>query len=194
MRRAIYAVSMATVLMLAGAATASAQPMGFGVGYLDVGPVVGLGGIGGASVSIGGRFEYGFKALPDLGIGVLSFAASFDHYAFDEGNLCGGFGNCTFSESFTPIGATINYHFRLDNHQLDPFFGVGLGDLIASSSCSSSVSSICNGSTFSASSGIYFIGRVGIRYFFTPKLAAYADAGSGQGAVHVGIMIKLKGE
>ena len=180
--------------MLAAAPMASAQSNdGFGVGYFDIGPVVGLGGIGGASLSIGARAEYGFKELPDLGNGVLSFAFSFDHYSFDEGNLCGGFGACSFSESFTPIGATVNYHFHLDNRQLDPFFGVGLGDQIASSSCSSSISSICNSSTFSASSGIYFIGRAGIRYFVTPKLALYADAGSGQGAFHVGVMFKLKG-
>ena len=52
----------------------------------------------------------------------------------------------------------------------------------------------CFGSTFGVSSGVYFIGRIGIRYYFAPKLALYADAGSGQGALHVGIMFKLSGQ
>src|ERR1700681_3838484 len=122
MRRVISGVGMAVVLMLAAAPMASAQAnTGFGVGYFDVGPVVGIGGVGSASVSIGGRAEYGFKALPDLGNGVLSFAASVDHYSYND------FG---FGFSYTPIGATVNYHFHLDNRQLDPFFGVGLGDYI----------------------------------------------------------------
>ena len=141
---------------------------------MDVGPVIGIGGIGDASLSIGGRFEYGILRFTDLGNGVLSFAGSFDHYSY------GG----AFGFSTTPIGATMNYHFKLDNRQLDPFFGVGLGDYIQT------VPANCPGCSFN--SGLYLIGRVGIRYFIVPKIALYADAGTGAGALHVGVMFKLK--
>ena len=42
------------------------------------------------------------------------------------------------------------------------------------------------------SSGIYFIGRVGARYFFAPKMALYADAGAGGAAFNVGLMFKVQ--
>jgi hypothetical protein len=179
MRRAILSVAMSAMLILA-ASTAHAQQRQsntgsndtFHPGYMDVGPVIGVGGIGDASVSIGGRFEYGIQRLPDLGNGVLSFAASVDHYTY------GGAGFST-----TPIGATINYHFHLDNRQLDPFFGVGLGDYIQT---------VPANSPGSFNSGLYLIGRVGIRYFIIPNIALYADAGTGAGALHVGVMFKLK--
>ena len=180
MRRLICAMGMAAVLMLAAAPMASAQPAqpmdGFGVGYLDVGPVLGIGGVGSASVSFGARGEYGFMALPNLGNGVLSVGAGVDHYSYND------FG---FGFSYTPISGTVNYHFRLDNHQLDPFFGVGIGDYIVTTPAN------CPGCSFN--SGIYIVGRVGIRYFFTPMFAAYADAEAGAGSLHVGVMIKLKG-
>jgi hypothetical protein len=31
-----------------------------------------------------------------------------------------------------------------------------------------------------------------VRYFWQPKLALYADVGSGAGALHVGVMFKIK--
>ena len=45
------------------AAASSGGGEGFGVGYTDVGPVIGLGGIAGAGIGFGGRFETGFKEL-----------------------------------------------------------------------------------------------------------------------------------
>jgi hypothetical protein len=184
MRRLTRVAIAVGVLMFAAASAANAQTGGgFNAGYMDIGPVIGLGGINGASLSYGARFEYGIEELPSLGNGVLSFAASLDHYSYDNG--CGG--SCSFGFSYTPIGATVNYHFRLDNRQLDPFFGLGLGDEISSASCNSS---FCN-SSLSASSGIYFIGRLGLRYYVAPSLALYADVGSGQGAFHIGVMFKL---
>jgi hypothetical protein len=177
MRRVMRAISMAGVLILAGASMARAQSNeGFGAGYLDVGPVIGIGGVGSASISYGGRFEYGIEQLPSLGNGILSVAASVDHYSYNSFN---------FGFSYTPIGATVNYHFHLDNRQLDPFVGVGLGDYIVTTP------SNCPGCSFN--SGIYFIGRAGLRYFVAPSLALYADVGSGAGSLHIGVMFKLKG-
>lgn len=175
MRRVIRVVSVLSVLMLAAASQARAQ--GFGVGYTDIGPVIGLGSIGDAGVSIGGRFEYGIKDLPDLGNGVLSFSASVDHYSY---NLYG------YGWSYTPIGAAISYHFHLDNRKIDPFIGLGLGDYIVTLPACGNVPG-CSGN-----SGVYFIGRLGLRYFMAPSVALYGDVGAGAGALHVGLMFKLK--
>ena len=186
MRRLICLASVMGLVLVSANANAQGagarrpaanNDIGFHEGYLDVGPVVGLGSIGGAGVSIGGRVEYGFKRLPSLHNGVLSIEGSLDHYSYGLGS----FGNF----SYTPIGGTVNYHFRLDNRKLDPFFGVGLGDYIVSApSC---------GALCSYNSGIYFIGRAGFRYFWKPSIAFYGDVGSGAGAVHVGVMFKVAG-
>jgi hypothetical protein len=181
MRRAILSVGVFAILTLAASA-AQAQSQrtheGFTQGYTDIGPVVGIGGLGEASVSVGARFEYGIERVPDLGDGVVSFAASIDHYSFNQ--FCQGCGY-----SYTPIGATINYHVRLDDRRWDPFLGIGLGDYFVASpgNCPS-----CG----SVNSGVYLIGRLGLRYFVQRNLALYADVGSGAGALHLGVMFKLK--
>jgi hypothetical protein len=187
MRRLICLVSVIGLVLVSananaqGARPAAARPAnadGFNEGYFDLGPVVGLGGIGGAGASIGARGEYGFKRLPSLHNGVFSIEASVDHYSYG----LGGFG----SFSYTPIGGTVNYHFRLDNRKLDPFFGVGLGDYIVTSPSGCGIG--CSG----FNSGIFFIGRVGFRYFVKPSIALYADGGTGAGALHVGVMFRVK--
>lgn len=153
---------------------------GFGVGYTDVGPVIGFGGLGDAGLSLGGRFEYGFKALPNMGDGILGIAAGFDWYSYD----LGAFGTYTF----VPIGATANYHFKMADAKLDPFIGLGLGFYLLLNEPKCGLAD-CGGN-----SGLYLIGRAGIRYFMTPKLALYADAGTGAGLLHVGAMFKMKGK
>jgi hypothetical protein len=156
-------------------ATAQAKPVttgNFGVGYTDIGPAIGLGNLGSASASFGGRFEHGFKSLPDLGNGTLGIEASFDYYHWS------GFG---ISESVIPFGGTLNYHFKLDDPKIDPFIGAGLGYIHYSvSDCN-----VCS------SSAMYFIGRLGARYFFAPKMAAYADVGAGAATLNVGLMFRM---
>ena len=101
--------------------SASAQAKaggGFGLGYTDIGPVVGLGGIGSASASFGGRFEHAIKALPDMGNGMLGIEAGFDYYSWS---------NTFYSYKYIPVGVTANYHFKLDEPKIDPFVGLGLG-------------------------------------------------------------------
>ena len=67
MRRAIMLVAwLVCALSVAGTSVASAQDDGFKVTTTDVGPVIGLGGLSGAGVGVGGRFEKGFKELPNL--------------------------------------------------------------------------------------------------------------------------------
>jgi hypothetical protein len=153
---------------------------GFGAGYTDVGPTLGLGGIGGASASFGGRFEHAIKPLPDMGNGFLGIEASFDYYSYSN-----DFVNFHYSYKYIPIGVTANYHFKLDEPKIDPFVGLGLGYQIITCDFTGIGNNACS------NSAIYFIGRAGARYFFSPKMAAYADVGAGAATFNVGLMFKL---
>jgi hypothetical protein len=147
------------------------------LGYTDVGGVIGLGNIGSASVAFGGRFERVFKKLPDLGDGLLGIGVSADVYSYDYG---------PGTLRYIPFGATANYHFKLDpKNKLDAFLGAGLG--FQTISCTGPATG-CG----AFSSGVYFIGRAGGRYFMKPNLALYADAGAGAATVSVGVTFKLK--
>jgi hypothetical protein len=150
---------------------------GFQIGYMDIGPTVGLGGIGSASAAIGGRLERGFKQVPDLGNGILGFQVSFDYYSWS---------NSFFNYKYIPIGATVNYHFQMVNKKIDPFLGLGLGYQIITCSYSGIGSDLCD------NSAIYFIGRAGARYFFSPKMALYGDLGAGAATINIGLMFKMR--
>ncbi|MCG6956421.1 MAG: hypothetical protein LJF04_10585 [Gemmatimonadetes bacterium] len=173
----VMAVMAALLLTLSWSGRAEAQ--GFGVGYTDIGPVIGLGGIGAASVSIGGRFETGIKALPEMGDGVLGIEASIDWWHY--GNTLGDW-------SWFPISATANYHFRVEGGKIDPFLGLGLGFWIVSTPNCGAYG--CG----SYNSGVYFVGRAGVRYFFAPKAALYADLGAGASTLNVGVVFKMSGD
>lgn len=149
---------------------------GISTGYSDIAAVIGLGGIGEASIALGGRYEKIFKALPDMNDGLLGFRVGVDWYTFSVSG---------FTWSYIPISASVNYHFKMDNKKFDPFVGAGLGFYIVSEP------SGYPGSAFN--SGLYFIGVIGMRYFLSDKLAFYADAGAGAGALHVGLAWKLGG-
>jgi len=174
-------IAVALLAVTAQAAAAQAKSTGsFGLGYTDVGVVVGLGGVGGASASFGGRFEHAIKALPDMGNGVLGIQAAFDYYSWSGGTGLGG-----YSWKYIPIGVTANYHFKLDEPKIDPFVGLGLGYQIITCDAPGLPSGYCS------NSAIYFIGRAGARYFFSPKMAAYGDVGAGGATLNLGIMFKL---
>jgi len=173
-------------LTLVGASVASAQE-GFTVKTTDVGPVIGVGGLSGAGVGFGGRFEKGFKELPDLRDGVLSWGISVDYYSFGQTFVT----TSGYDWKVIPISGTVSYHFRLDERKLDPFFGAGLGYQhysVSGPNCVIGGFDYCN--SFS-NSGVYFVARAGIRYYWQPKMALYADVGSGAGSLHLGIMFKL---
>ncbi|MGQ0639600.1 MAG: outer membrane beta-barrel protein [Gemmatimonadaceae bacterium] len=150
----------------------------FNVGHTDIGPTLGLGGIGAASFAIGGRFERGIRALPDMGDGVLGIGVSADWYNYND-----TFTGADYDFTYIPIAATANYHIKIENNsKFDPFVGLGLGYLIVDTPYSGSYNS-----------GIYFVGRVGARYFMTPKMALYGDAGAGAATLNVGVTFKLSG-
>jgi hypothetical protein len=169
---------------------ASAPAGAFAVGYTDIGPTVGLGGLGGASADFGGRFEHAIKTLPDMGNGILGIQVAAEYYSWSAGGSGPGF---TYSSSikYIPIGVTANYHFRLDEQpKFDPFVGLGLGYNVVSCSYTSNFGGAFSGNC-GYSSGIYFIGRAGARYFFSPGMAGYADIGAGGATLNIGLMFKL---
>ncbi len=169
-------IALATFALLAMSSVESrAQATGgVSMGYSDIAAVLGLGGLGGAGIAFGARYEKIIKALPDMNDGLLGIMVGVDWYSYSVPG---------YSLSFIPISASANYHFKMDNKKFDPFVGAGLGYRIASAS----------GFAGSYSSGIYFIGVIGMRYFLSDKMALYADAGAGSGALHVGLSWKLGG-
>ena len=172
------AAAQSTTAASAPAQSADTTKRAFGVGHTDIGPTLGLGGIGAASFAIGGRFERGIKALPDMGDGVLAIGLSADWYNYND-----TFTGADYDFTYIPIAATANYHIKIKNNsKFDPFVGLGLGYLIVDTPY-----------TGSYSSGIYFVGRVGARWFMTPKMALYGDAGAGAATLNVGVTFKLSG-
>jgi outer membrane protein W len=176
----VSTLALATGCLAMAAAPAAAQAKGgtgsFSMGYTDIGPTVGLGNLGSAGASFGGRFEHAIKPLPDLGNGMLGIQVGAEWYSWS---------NAFYSYTYIPFGVTANYHFKLDEPKLDPFVGLGLGYQIINCTVSG-VGNVC------ANSALYFIGRAGARYFFAPNMAAYGDVGAGAATLSLGIMFKLK--
>lgn len=153
-------------------------------GYTDVGAVVGIGNVGNASASFGGRFERIFKELPGLGDGLLGIGISADYYGYNN-----KFTAYNYNFSVIPIGATANYHFKIENKKVDAFVGAGLGYQILNCSYDGPGAASVD---FCGNSALYFIGRVGGRYFFNPNMALYGDAGAGAATLNIGLTFKLK--
>ena len=171
-----FAVALAAALFAGSALPVSGQVKR---GYSDVGFVVGIGDVGNASLAFGGRYENVFKTLPDLGNGLLGFSVSADVYTVSRSRERGNI-------RFIPVGATMNYHFRLDPaNKLDLFLGAGLG--FRSVTCNDFGINDCG-----SSSGLYVIGRAGGRYFLKPNLALYGDLGPGASTLNLGLTFKLQ--
>jgi hypothetical protein len=164
-------------LAVVGSSAEPARAQGFEIGYTDIGATLGIGGIGSASMAFGGRFERGWKAVPDLGDGVIGLQIGADFYSWSSGG---------YSWSYIPIGATVNYHFNLENWKIDPFLGAGLGYSIISCEYPGFGSNLCSNSY------VYFIGKAGIRYFLSEKLALYGDLGAGAALLNAGAMFRVR--
>jgi hypothetical protein len=153
-------------------------------GYTDIGAVVGIGGLNGAGLSFGGRFERVIKELPSLGNGTLGINIGVDYYSWDD-----GFIGYNYSYTFIPISGTANYHFKLSDPKWDAFIGAGLVYNVIDCGYTGTFGGIdlCDGL-----SSLEVAGRIGGRYFAKPNLALYADAGAGGATLKVGVMFKLR--
>jgi hypothetical protein len=177
-RKCIATLVVVAAVAVAPSGSAAQDTQGFTLQYTDIGVTIGLGGLSGASLAFGGRFEKAIKAVPDLGDGIIGIQAGVDYYTWDNG---------FYSWSWIPIGVTANYHFNLEDNRIDPFLGAGLG--YTNVSCDFSGAGVFDCGTYS--SGIYFIGKAGIRYFLQ-RLALYADVGAGAATLNVGAMFKIR--
>lgn len=184
MRRASLAVLLIGGLMVAGTSAANAQHGGFNAKSFRIGPVIGLGGIGDAGISFGGRLEKGLKELPNLGNGILSIEGGADYYSWNY-----GVGN-GYKWSNLAISGTVNYHINTKSEKFGVFVGAGLGYENWSASCPSSVGNLCGGTY---SSGIYFVGRLGGTYALAKALQLYAEAGAGAATLNAGVMFNFGG-
>jgi hypothetical protein len=178
MRHGVRTALASIGLILATTTVAGAQERGFGRGYTDLGPIVGLGGIGSAGLAFGARFERAIKTLPSLGNGTLGIQVGLDYYNYDA-----TFAAVDYGFKYLPIGATANYHIKVNDTKWDPFFGLGLGYSIVTTSYAGS-----------HSSGIYFVGRAGLRYFMSNGIALYGDVGAGAATLNAGLMFRMAGK
>lgn len=173
----VVAAALAPDVTLAQTNGASGKSS-FGPGYTDIGPTLGLGGTGEAGLALGGRFEHAFKRLPDFGNGTIGIQASLDYWNYDN-----RFSNVDYGFRYINLGVTANYHFDVkSNPKLDPFVGLGLGNASVSTDYAGDYSS-----------GVYFIGRAGLRYFMKPRLALYGDVGAGASTLNLGVTFGLGG-
>lgn len=198
-KKRIPTVIAAAALVVLSSVDATAQARGQArpaisgvrLGYSDLAGVLGLGGIGGADIALGARFERIFKPLPDMGDGLLGFQVGMDWYSWSSSyNYPGGLGRA--SASVIPIGVTANYHFKVEDRRFDPFFGAGLGYEIAHADACVTYQGIpyCSeGGTYD--SGIYVIAKAGVRYFFNPSSAFYAEFGTGAANLHLGATLRM---
>jgi hypothetical protein len=145
----------------------------FEVGKSYIGPSIGI-GFGGYGLSFGADYEYGMS-LKDIGVdapGALGIGGLVRYYNWSESYF-------TYKWSYTDIiiGAQGNYHFKLENNKIDPYLGIVLGFDIASSSWNGPTGF---GDQYSTSSGgLFFNGNAGVRYWFSPTMAARASFGFG---------------
>lgn len=145
----------------------------FEVGKHHAGPSIGI-GFGGYGLSIGGDYEYGMD-LKEIGVdapGKLGVGGIVRYYSWSESYY-------TYEWSYTDIiiGAQGNYHFQLDNEKIDPWVGLVLGFDINSASWDGPDGF---GDDYSTSDGgLFFNGNAGVRYWFSPNMAARAGFGFG---------------
>jgi hypothetical protein len=144
-----------------------------------IGPEIGLATGYGSGFLFGGMFEAPITHPGSVGPGLLGIAVRVDYFGWS-------YPDWTFS--FIPIGVFCDYHFgpMLSDTRWDPFVGLGLGFVIANASYSGQP---INGFNPSAaySSGIFFTGQLGARYFFSPSMAIRAEYGFSYTGLSVGL-------
>jgi hypothetical protein len=168
MIRKLSAAMLAVMMVAFFASNASAQ---FEKGKNYIGARIGFGAIG-FGFSLGADYEYGITNPNEVGPGRIGIGGTLDWSHYSSG---------VYGVTWIPISVLGYYHLDLDNKNLDPFAGIGLGYWIVSSSPSG----------YTYSSGIEPVGQLGVRYFFQPNLAAQARIGFGASALSVGIDYKF---
>lgn len=147
--------------LIFAAATANAQ---FKNGKSMLGPHIGLSQYGG-TVTLGAMFEAPVTKPNEAGPGIIGVAGQLYYYSYDY-------------FTYTSIGVYGNYHFVLDNRELDPFIGLGINYENVG---------VSNGYVAASASGIYFGIQGGIRYFFSPNVAGRLMVGNAVSFLTLGV-------
>jgi hypothetical protein len=137
-----------------------------------LGPRVGL-GVNGSSFSVGAGYEYG--VTPDISVGALIDYYQYSYtYVYD------------LTYKYVIFGAQGNYHFGKAlkaDPKIDPFAGL----VLAYQNISWSWNNRAAVGFVASGSGMVFGGQAGIRYFVSPTLALYGQAGFGITYLKVGV-------
>ncbi len=113
--------SFVTCVILLSSMSVNAQ---FKNGKSMLGPHIGLSQYGGA-ITVGAMFEAPVTKPNDVGPGLIGISAQLHYYHYSY--------YLDYGATLIFIGVYGNYHFVLEDRKLDPFIGLGLNYLIATS-------------------------------------------------------------
>lgn len=172
-------------LLLAAAATlgfskkADAQVYSKGASLVNVG--IGFGARYGNGLPIGLAYDYGVTKNISVGLQV-------DYTSWSLPYALGG----EFTYRNIPVGIRGAYHFDGigDANKLDLYLGVVLGYQVIMVSEPSGFKAY-PGYSAAFGSGILYGGMAGARYFFTPKIGAFAELGYGVSVGKIGVTFKF---
>ena len=166
--------ALVAVIILAG--TVSVSHAQFTSHNVYLGPEIALGRYG-TGAAVGGFAEFPLTNPGTMGPGILALALRLDYWGYTNGD---------YTYSFIPISAMADYHFPLQASQFDPFAGLGLGyDVVNTTYAGTGISSP------GYKSGLFLVGQIGARYFFSPGFAARAEVGFGDAFLGLGVDFKL---
>ena len=129
--------------------------------------------------------------LTQAGIGTVGLGGIFRYYTFT--NTYGNGDSRRYS--FTSIGAQLNYNFnQIGDGSFVPYFGVVAGYNYVNNTYTDVTRNAVYITDVSYSSGAWLWGQLGMRYFFSPKVAGSVRLGLGNNdfnTLELGIDFKL---
>lgn len=95
-----------------------------------------------------------------------------------------------FKATYVIFGGRLNYHMNPESEKVDTYAGVMLGyNAVSLSEWGGNVSRPASLNF----SGVLYGGQIGVRYYLSPALGVFTEAGYGIGYVTVGLSLKLGG-
>ncbi len=172
---------MAACLLSVSAFAQSPYSKGVKIGQVGIG--YGFAGIYGSTdfppISVG--FQYGLEDKISIG-GIIGYTSS----SYDFGSWYGTDYKWTYS--YILIGARGEYHFLDNSENMDGYGGATLGYAITSVS---TPSGYYGGGYTAGTSYMLFGVHVGLRYYLSPTVAIFGEAGYGVGYITAGVAFKL---
>lgn len=173
MKKILSLAALGVVLLAFSITKSNAQAYQNGRNYLNAG--IGLGTYGGGGLGLNASLEHGFTDQISAG-GIVAYSRY--NYGFSD-----------WRWNFIMFGARGSYHLtellKIDNDKLDLYAGLGLGYRTGS----------FTGPTGSyvgnLGSGVFFMGHVGARYFFSENVGGFAEAGAGVSNLLLGVTFKF---